>query len=40
MGEYNGIHHPTRLEDSTKGGEAEVQAVHLAGATEDNAVGV
>jgi hypothetical protein len=40
MGEYNGIHHPTYLEDSTKGGEAMVQAAHLAVATDDDTIGV
>jgi hypothetical protein len=40
MSEYNGIYHPTRLGDSTEGGEAEVQVAHSAGETEDDAVGV
>jgi hypothetical protein len=40
MGEYNGIHHPAHLEDSTEGSEVEVQVARSAGATKDDAVGV
>jgi hypothetical protein len=40
MVQYNGIHHPTRLEDSAEGGEAKAQAAHSVEAIEDDAVGV